>query len=186
MCLIFVFKWFFFFFVLVNFVNKVRNNNVGWNRFWWLNEWCFCFGMVFFDNISELKSLWNLCLIWDKVSVLLELIICVSIGWGWYCMMFVEFEYFVKVGVKLVELCLDYICCLVNMKWLLEEKFCEVIVICCRLVDGGKWCGMEVDWVVLFCMVIVEGIDFVDFEVDVVEKIWCYGLIKWIVSYYNF
>lgn len=101
-------------------------------------------------------------------------------------MMLAEFHHLAEAGVELVELRLDYIRRSVNLKRLLEDQPCAAIATCRRPSDGGKWRGSEDERVVLMRTAIADGVDYVDLEMDIADKIRRYGKTKRIVSYHNF
>ena len=69
--------------------------------------------------------------------------ICVSIGRGRHRHVLAEHQHLVYQGAKLVELRLDYINGDVNLRRLVAERPCPVIVTCRRPADGGKFTGTE-------------------------------------------
>ena len=111
--------------------------------------------------------------------------ICVSIGRGRHRMLMAEHKHLAEMGVKLVELRLDYIRRPVNLKRLLENRHCPVIATCRRVQEGGRWQRSEQDRLYLLRSAIANGVDYVDLEMDIAEKIPRYGDTKRIVSYHN-
>lgn len=112
--------------------------------------------------------------------------IVVSIGRGRHKMMIAELRHLAETGAELVELRLDYIVRTVNLKRLLAEKKCPIIVTCRREQDGGNWKGTEQERIVLLRSAIAEGVDYVDLEEDIAGDIPRFGKTKRIVSYHNF
>lgn len=112
--------------------------------------------------------------------------IVVSIGRGRHKMMIAEYGYLADSGAELVELRLDYIVRTVNLKRLLADKKCPVIVTCRREQDGGNWKGTEQERIILLRSAIAEGVDYVDLEEDIAGGIPRFGKTKRIVSYHNF
>ena len=112
--------------------------------------------------------------------------IVVTIGRGRHKMMIAEYCHLDETGAELVELRLDYIVRTVNLKRLLAEKKCPVIVTCRRAQDGGNWEGSEQERIVLLRSAIAEGADYVDLEEDIAADIPRFGKTKRIVSYHNF
>jgi len=112
--------------------------------------------------------------------------IVVSIGRGRHKMMIAELRHLGETGAELVELRLDYIVRTVNLKRLLAEKQCPVIITCRREQDGGNWKGTEQERIVLLRSAIAEGVDYVDLEEDIAGSIPRFGKTKRIVSYHNF
>jgi 3-dehydroquinate dehydratase/shikimate dehydrogenase len=112
--------------------------------------------------------------------------ICVSIGRGRHRHMIAEHRHLVSQGAKLVELRLDYINGQINLKRLLAEKPCPVVITLRREIDGGKWRGSEDERQMLMRAAIVDGVDYIDLEEDVAKSIRRYGKTKRIVSYHDF
>ncbi len=112
--------------------------------------------------------------------------ICVSIGRGRHRMMLAEYEFLAGNGIKLIELRLDYIRRPVDMTRLLENRDSEIIITCRRPEEGGRWMRSEEDRLVLLRTAIANGVDYVDLEFDIAEKIPRYGKTKRIISYHNF
>jgi 3-dehydroquinate dehydratase/shikimate dehydrogenase len=101
-------------------------------------------------------------------------------------MMIAETMHLAENGAELVELRLDYIRRSVNLKRLLKDKQCPVLATCRRKEDGGRWEGSEKDRQMLLRAAIAEGVDYVDLEWDIADKIPRYGNTQRIVSYHNF
>ncbi len=112
--------------------------------------------------------------------------ICTSIGRGRHRHMIAEYKHLVECGAKLVELRLDWINGEVNLKRLLAERPCPVIITCRREVDGGKWTAGEQKRLMLLRSAIAEGVDYVDLEDDIAGSIPRFGKTKRIVSHHNF
>jgi 3-dehydroquinate dehydratase / shikimate dehydrogenase len=112
--------------------------------------------------------------------------ICVSIGRGRHRHMIAEHRHLVSQGAKLVELRLDYINGKVNLKRLMNERPCPIIMTIRRDVDGGKWKGTEQERHMLLRAAIVDGVDYIDLEEDAAKEIRRYGKTKRIVSYHDF
>ena len=112
--------------------------------------------------------------------------ICVSIGRGRHKHMIAEHAHLVEQGAELVELRLDFIRGEVNLKRLLKERPCPVIITCRREQDGGRWNGTEQARQMLLRSAIAEGVEYVDLEEDVAAAIPRYGKTKRIVSVHNF
>lgn len=112
--------------------------------------------------------------------------ICVSVGRGRHKMMIAETQHLAENGTELVELRLDYIRRSVNLKRLLKDKKCAVLATCRRKEDGGRWEGTEADRQMLLRAAIAEGVEYVDLEWDIADKIPRYGNTQRIVSYHNF
>ena len=112
--------------------------------------------------------------------------ICVSIGRGRHQMMIAEYNALAEQGAELVELRLDYIRRSVNLKRLLEGKPCPVVITIRRPKDGGKWMRSEEDRMTLIRTAIAHGVDYIDLEWDIAEKVPRYGNTQRIISYHNF
>jgi len=113
-------------------------------------------------------------------------IICVSIARGRHRHMIAEHKHLVEQGAKLVELRLDYIVRDVNLGRLLGERPCPVIVTCRRERDGGKWSASEEARLMLLRAAIAEGVEYVDLEEDIADRIPRYGATKRIISHHDF
>jgi 3-dehydroquinate dehydratase/shikimate dehydrogenase len=112
--------------------------------------------------------------------------ICVSIGRGRHRHVIAEHRHLVQQGAKLVELRLDYINGQVNLRRLLADKPCPVIITCRREQDGGKFSGSEEQRMLLLRTAIAEGVEYVDLEEDVAGSIPRFGKTKRIVSVHDF
>lgn len=112
--------------------------------------------------------------------------IVVSIGRGRHRMMIAELKHLAEQGAELVELRVDFIVRAVNLKRLLTDRPCPVIVTCRREQDGGKWEKSEEERIVLLRTAIADGVDYVDLEEDIAGQIPRFGKTKRIVSYHNF
>ncbi|HTM53094.1 MAG TPA: shikimate dehydrogenase [Pirellulales bacterium] len=112
--------------------------------------------------------------------------ICVSIARGRHRHMIAEHRHLVQQGAKLVELRLDYINGEVNLKRLLYERPCAVVVTCRRERDGGKWTGSEEQRLMLLRSAIAEGVEYVDLEDDIAPAIGRYGKTKRIISVHDY
>lgn len=112
--------------------------------------------------------------------------ICVSIGRGRHKHLIAEHRHLVEQGAQLVELRLDYIRREINLKRLLRDRPCPVIVTCRRERDGGKWTESEAARLILLRSAIVEGVEYVDLEEDIAANIPRYGKTKRIISHHNF
>ena len=112
--------------------------------------------------------------------------ICVSIGRGRHKHMIAEHRHLVEQGANLVELRLDYIQRAVNLKRLIGDRPCPTIVTVRRTEDGGKWEGTEEARQILLRSAIVEGVDYVDLEMDIAGSVPRFGPTKRIISYHDF
>jgi len=112
--------------------------------------------------------------------------ICVSIGRGRHRHLLAELRHLAESGVKLVELRVDFVQGPVQVKRLLRERPCPVIITCRRPADGGHWQGSEEDRLLVLRTAIAEGVDYVDLESDVAAFVPRYGKTKRIVSHHDF
>jgi len=112
--------------------------------------------------------------------------ICVSIGRGRHRHMIAEYRHLAEQGAKLVELRLDYITGAVNLKRLIADRPCPVVITCRRSADGGKWQGSEAQRELLLRTAIAEGVDYVDLEDDIAARVPRFGKTKRIVSFHDF
>ena len=112
--------------------------------------------------------------------------ICVSVGRGRHQMMIAEYNMLAEQGAELVELRLDFIRRPVNLKRILEGKPCPVIATVRRPIDGGKWMRSEEDRMTVIRTAIASGVDYIDLEHDIADKVPRYGKTRRIVSYHNF
>jgi 3-dehydroquinate dehydratase / shikimate dehydrogenase len=112
--------------------------------------------------------------------------ICVSIGRGRHRHVIAEHKHLVDNGVRLVELRLDFIQGDVQIKRLLKDRPCPVVVTCRRRADGGRWEHSEDARLRLLRTAIVEGADYVDLEDDIAATVPRYGTTKRIVSHHDF
>ena len=100
--------------------------------------------------------------------------------------MIAEHKHLAEQGATLVELRLDYITSQVNLKRLLAERPCPVIVTCRRAQDGGNWAKTEEERLMVLRQAIAMGVEYVDLEEDIATAIPRFGNTKRIISYHNF
>lgn len=112
--------------------------------------------------------------------------ICVSIGRGRHRHVVAEFRHLVDQGAKLVELRLDYINGEVNLRRLVADRPCPVVITCRRAVDGGKFTGSEEQRLLLLRTAIAEGVEYIDLEEDIAASIPRFGKTKRIISLHDF
>ncbi len=112
--------------------------------------------------------------------------ICVSIARGRHRHVIAEHRHLVEQGAKLVELRIDYIDGQVNLKRLLVDRPCPVVVTCRREKDGGKFAGTEAARQMLLRTAVAEGVEYVDLEEDIATTIPRYGKTKRIISLHDF
>ncbi len=91
-----------------------------------------------------------------------------------------------EAGGKLVELRLDYIGRSIDLARLLKNRPTPVVLTCRRKEDGGRWDRTEEERLMLLRSAIAMGVEYVDLEEDVADKIARYGKTKRIVSLHNF
>jgi 3-dehydroquinate dehydratase/shikimate dehydrogenase len=112
--------------------------------------------------------------------------LCVTIGRGRHRHLIAEHKHLAEQGCKLVELRLDFLMTPPNLKRLLPERPCPVIVTCRREKDGGRWTKSEEERLMLLRQAIASGVEYVDLEEDIAASIPRFGKTKRIVSYHNF
>lgn len=112
--------------------------------------------------------------------------ICVSIGRGRHKHVIAEHLHLADQGAQMVELRLDYIQRDISLKRLLESRPCPVVITIRRESDGGRWIKSEEERLTLLRAAIVEGVDYVDIEEDIADKIPRYGKTKRIISLHDF
>ncbi|HEY1600243.1 MAG TPA: shikimate dehydrogenase [Pirellulales bacterium] len=112
--------------------------------------------------------------------------ICVSIGRGRHRHVIAEHKHLVDQGAEMVELRLDYINGQVNLKRVLPDRPCPIIVTIRRQQDGGKFSGTEEARVMLLRTAIAEQVEYVDLEEDIAAKIPRYGRTKRVISHHDF
>ena len=112
--------------------------------------------------------------------------ICVCIGRGRHRHMIAEHRHLVDSGAQLVELRLDYINGEVNLKRLLADRSCDVVISCRRQEDGGRWTGTEENREMLLRSAIAEEIEYIDLEEDIAARIPRFGKTKRIISLHDF
>ena len=113
-------------------------------------------------------------------------LICVSVGRGRHRAVIAEHKHLAEQGAKLVELRLDFILTPVNLKRLLAERPCPVVITIRRQRDGGRWTKSEDERMMLLRQAIAAGVEYVDLEEDIAGSIPRFGKTKRIVSYHNF
>ncbi|MFO1062927.1 MAG: type I 3-dehydroquinate dehydratase [Pirellulales bacterium] len=113
--------------------------------------------------------------------------LCVTIGRTRHKYMIAEYLHLAEQGAKLVEMRLDYIGRAVDIKRLMAERPCPIVVTCRRKEDGGRWEKSEEERQMLLRTSIVSGADYVGLEEDIAAKIpRHHGRTKRIVSLHNF
>lgn len=85
-----------------------------------------------------------------------------------------------------MELRLDYINGEVNVKRLVADRPCPVLITCRRPADGGKYPGTEEQRQLLLRTAITEGVEYVDLEGDIAGMVPRFGRTKRVVSLHDF
>ena len=104
--------------------------------------------------------------------------ICVSIGRGRHRHVIAEHRHLVEQKAELVELRLDYINGEVNLKRLISDRPCPVVITCRREADGGKYAGSEEKRQMLLRTAVAEGVEYIDLEEAgglTMELLWSWG-----------
>jgi 3-dehydroquinate dehydratase/shikimate dehydrogenase len=112
--------------------------------------------------------------------------ICVIIGRGRHKSLQTEWQAAAEAGAGLVELRIDCLRRDPDLKRILAERYTPVVFTVRRGADGGLWRGDEERRQRLIREAIVAGVDYVDLEMDVADKVRRFGKTKRIVSYHNF
>lgn len=112
--------------------------------------------------------------------------ICVTIGRGRHKSLQAEWKEAADAGAQLVELRIDCLRSEPDLKRLLANRHTPIVLTIRRGKDGGLWRGDEEKRLRLLREAIVMGIDYVDLESDIADKVPRYGKTKRIVSYHNF
>ncbi len=113
-------------------------------------------------------------------------LLCVTVGRGRHRHLIAEHKHLAEQGCKLVEPRLDFLMTPPNLKRLLPERPCPVVITCRREKDGGRWTKSEESRQMLLRQAIVAGVEYVDLEEDVAAIIPRFGNTKRIISYHNF
>ncbi len=112
--------------------------------------------------------------------------ICVTLGRGRHKSLIAEWQAAKEAGAELVELRIDCLRREPDLKRLLAERPTPLVLTIRRGVDGGIWRGDEEKRQRLLREAIVMGVDYIDLEDDVAEKIRRFGKTKRIISHHNF
>lgn len=112
--------------------------------------------------------------------------ICVTVARTRHKHTVAEHQRLAEAGAKLVEIRLDYIGRSIDLTRLLKNRPTPVVVTCRRREDGGRWEKTEEERMMLLRSAIAMGVEYVDLEEDVADKIPRYGKTKRIVSLHNF
>jgi len=111
--------------------------------------------------------------------------ICVTLGRGRHASLAEEWEEASKAGAELVELRVDCLRRDPDLKRILKHRPTPLVFTARRSVDGGLWRGREEERQRLIREAIVMGVDYVDLEVDIADKIPRFGKTRRIISYHN-
>src|SRR5690348_16451612 len=87
-------------------------------------------------------------------------ILCVTVGRGRHRHLIAEHKHLAEQGCRLVELRLDVLVTPPNLKRLLAERPCPIIVTCRREKDGGRWAKSEEERQMLLRQAIVAGVEY--------------------------
>ena len=111
---------------------------------------------------------------------------CVTIGRSRHKFMIAEWKHLAENGADLVEMRLDYIGRSIDLGRILKDRPCPILVTCRRREDGGRWEKTEEERLMILRSAIASGVDYVDLEEDIADKIPRYGSTKRIISLHNF
>ena len=111
--------------------------------------------------------------------------ICATVGRGRHSSLLAEWKEAADAGVELVELRLDCLRREPDLKRIIAQKHTPIVVTVRRAFDGGMWRGNEEKRQGLLRQAIAAGVEYVDLEVDIADKIRRFGKTKRIVSYHN-
>ena len=114
--------------------------------------------------------------------------ICVIVGRGRHKSMQEEWKAAAEAGSDLVEIRVDCLRREPDLKRLLGERHSPVVFTARRGSDGGLWRGDEEKRLRLLREAIVAGVDYIDLELDIAEKIPRpkFGKTQRIISYHDF
>ncbi len=112
--------------------------------------------------------------------------ICVSIGRTRHKMVTLEHQALAQKGAELVEYRLDYLSHLPDLGRLLQDRPTPIVITIRRAEDKGRWRDTEEQRQTLLRQAIVQGVEYVDLEMDIAQQIRRYGKTKRIISFHNF
>ncbi len=112
--------------------------------------------------------------------------ICVTVARTRHKHTIAEHQRLADAGAKLIELRLDYIGRSIDLTRLLNNRPTPVVITCRRKEDGGRWERSEEERLMILRSAIAMGVEYVDLEEDIADKIPRYGKTKRIVSSHNF
>src|SRR4051812_30139928 len=110
--------------------------------------------------------------------------LCVIIGRGRHSSLAEEWKAAAEAGAELVEIRADCLRREPDLKRILANRPTPVVFTLRRGADGGLWRGNEERRLQMLREAIVLGVDYVDLETDVADKIRRFGKTKRIVSYH--
>lgn len=111
--------------------------------------------------------------------------ICVIIGRGRHSSTTEEWQSAAAAGAELAEIRVDCLRREPDLKRLLAKRPTPMVFTVRRGVDGGLWRGNEDKRQRLLREAIAAGVEYVDLEVDIADKIPRFGKTKRIISYHN-
>jgi 3-dehydroquinate dehydratase/shikimate dehydrogenase len=111
--------------------------------------------------------------------------ICVTIGRGRHSSLAEEWKAVAEAGAELVEVRADCLRRDPDLKRILKVRPTPLVFTARRGSDGGLWRGSEEKRQQLLREAIALGVDYIDLEIDVADKIRRFGPTKRIVSFHN-
>jgi 3-dehydroquinate dehydratase/shikimate dehydrogenase len=96
-----------------------------------------------------------------------------------------EWQAAAKAGVELVELRIDCLRREPDLKRILNDRPTPLVFTVRRGADGGMWRGQEEKRQQVLREAIALGVDYIDLESDIADKVRRFGKTKRIVSYHN-
>src|SRR4051794_22646178 len=97
-----------------------------------------------------------------------------------------EFAHLAEQGAELLALRADYISTRVNIQRLLKDRPCPTVVTVRREQDGGKYTGSEDARMIMLREAIANGVECIDLEDDMADKMPRFGKTKRIISCHSF
>jgi 3-dehydroquinate dehydratase / shikimate dehydrogenase len=111
--------------------------------------------------------------------------ICAILGRGRHAALAEEWKVAAEAGVELAELRVDCLRRDPDLKRILKDRHTPIVFTIRRGVDGGLWRGPEDKRQRLMREAIVDGVDFIDVEMDVAREVRRFGTTQRIISYHN-
>jgi 3-dehydroquinate dehydratase/shikimate dehydrogenase len=111
--------------------------------------------------------------------------ICVTIGRGRHSSLVEEWKAAAEAGANLVELRIDCLRRDPDLKRILADRPTPVVFTIRRGADGGLWRGSEEKRLGILREAIALGVDYVDLEVDVANKVRRFGKTRRVVSHHD-